>query len=201
MLSSLGAGENSRQDDAYGTTGGAVEESLVERETEVEIEGDMEMEGEGGNVPLYCYCNRPSFGKMVACDDESCSYEWFHQECLEQRGRKIEEDSERKWYCEACLGKKKQQEEEDKVYGDNGKVTYNGMITVTLRQMPKGAATFEQICQYIGDRWDKHLNWKLENDVRKTPVWRSSVRKILLSNTKFQRVGPEAKLFTFTRKK
>ena len=33
--------------------------------------------------------------------------------------------------------KKRKQEQEDKVYGDNGKVTHDGMITVSLRQMQK----------------------------------------------------------------
>jgi hypothetical protein len=31
--------------------------------------------------PRYCYCNRVSFGEMVACDNEKCVKEWFHLDC------------------------------------------------------------------------------------------------------------------------
>ena len=33
--------------------------------------------------PTYCYCNRISFGEMVACDNAGkCPKEWFHLECV-----------------------------------------------------------------------------------------------------------------------
>lgn len=162
----------------------------------------------GTTAKVYCYCQRSSFGKMIACDGDSCKFEWFHQECLEERGRirkedliALEEDDEKHWFCEDCAMRKRLQDEEDKKYGEKGKVTYNGMITVTLRQFKKYEATFDDICNYIGKRWEKHLNWKIENDVRKTPVWRSSVRKILLSNGKFRRKGTDGKVFTFHRQR
>ena len=28
--------------------------------------------------PIYCTCNRPYDGAMIACDNESCPIEWFH---------------------------------------------------------------------------------------------------------------------------
>lgn len=31
---------------------------------------------------LYCYCNGPSHGEMVACDMPGCEKEWFHLECV-----------------------------------------------------------------------------------------------------------------------
>lgn len=34
------------------------------------------------NEPLYCLCNKPSFGNMIMCDNESCFIEWFHFGCL-----------------------------------------------------------------------------------------------------------------------
>lgn len=29
------------------------------------------------NEPLYCLCNRVSFGPMIECDNDACSIEWF----------------------------------------------------------------------------------------------------------------------------
>lgn len=34
------------------------------------------------NEPLYCSCQRVSFGDMVACEAETCPIEWFHYECV-----------------------------------------------------------------------------------------------------------------------
>ncbi|KAF8163092.1 hypothetical protein B0H34DRAFT_694094 [Crassisporium funariophilum] len=46
---------------------------------------------------LYCYCNRVSFGSMIACDQEYCDREWFHLGCVG-----LTEIPEGKWYCENC---------------------------------------------------------------------------------------------------
>jgi inhibitor of growth protein 3 len=32
--------------------------------------------GDGEDNKIYCFCNRPSFGDMVACDAEDCEREW-----------------------------------------------------------------------------------------------------------------------------
>lgn len=32
--------------------------------------------------PLYCLCNRPSFGSMIECSNEHCTFEWFHFSCV-----------------------------------------------------------------------------------------------------------------------
>lgn len=40
-------------------------------------EGDDAMDG---NEPLYCYCQQPSFGEMVGCENGDCPTEWFHYE-------------------------------------------------------------------------------------------------------------------------
>ncbi|RAL59731.1 hypothetical protein DID88_000363 [Monilinia fructigena] len=34
------------------------------------------------NEPLYCNCNRVSFGTMIACENDNCEKEWFHLECV-----------------------------------------------------------------------------------------------------------------------
>lgn len=49
--------------------------------------------------PTYCYCQRVSFGDMIACDNDSCAIEWFHLACaglppgFQARGN---------WYCKEC---------------------------------------------------------------------------------------------------
>eukprot|EP00624_Nannochloropsis_granulata_P001825 evm.model.NODE_188_length_14408_cov_22.127499.4 len=34
------------------------------------------------NEPVYCTCQRVSYGQMVGCDNEECSFEWFHLDCV-----------------------------------------------------------------------------------------------------------------------
>ena len=48
------------------------------------------------NEPKYCYCNRPSFGEMVMCDNTFCEREWFHLECIEEK--KLPDH----WFCRHC---------------------------------------------------------------------------------------------------
>jgi hypothetical protein len=48
------------------------------------------------NEPVYCFCRRVSWGKMVGCENEECSIEWFHFKCVG-----ISEEPE-VWYCETC---------------------------------------------------------------------------------------------------
>jgi inhibitor of growth protein 3 len=45
---------------------------------------DLEAELEGADdqdETLYCFCNRVSFGEMVACDDDNCEREWVRSVC------------------------------------------------------------------------------------------------------------------------
>ena len=51
------------------------------------------------NEPKYCYCNRGSYGEMIACDNEQCPREWFHLGCT---GLREPPDEEEKWYCKEC---------------------------------------------------------------------------------------------------
>lgn len=50
------------------------------------------------NEPKYCYCNRVSFGNMVACDHPQCKREWFHLDCVGL----TELPQSRTWYCRDC---------------------------------------------------------------------------------------------------
>jgi hypothetical protein len=48
------------------------------------------------------------------------------------------------------------------------------MIYCTL-QLPDQTGSFQDICDVIEEDFNAVLNWKLESDVRRTPVWKSSV--------------------------
>lgn len=47
--------------------------------------------------PLYCYCQRVSFGAMIACDNPDCPVEWFHYECAG-----LAETPKGRWFCRHC---------------------------------------------------------------------------------------------------
>lgn len=68
-----------------------------------EIEGEeSEHDPDDPNEPKYCYCNRGSYGEMVACDNELCPREWFHLGCTELR---VAPGEEEKWFCRDCRPK------------------------------------------------------------------------------------------------
>ncbi|SMN17889.1 similar to Saccharomyces cerevisiae YOR064C YNG1 Subunit of the NuA3 histone acetyltransferase complex that acetylates histone H3 [Maudiozyma saulgeensis] len=43
---------------------------------------------------IYCWCQQPSFGDMVACDNDNCPREWFHYSCVG-----ITKPPKGKWFC------------------------------------------------------------------------------------------------------
>lgn len=46
----------------------------------------------------YCFCGGPSFGRMVACENEKCPHEWFHFKCVG-----LTREPEGAWFCsKAC---------------------------------------------------------------------------------------------------
>ncbi|KAF2857652.1 hypothetical protein K470DRAFT_260593 [Piedraia hortae CBS 480.64] len=75
-----------------------------EAEAAAEAEEDSGSGSEGHdpddpNEPKYCYCNRGSYGEMVACDNSECPHEWFHLECT---GLRHAPAADKSWYCEEC---------------------------------------------------------------------------------------------------
>lgn len=46
---------------------------------------------------LWCYCNLPSHGEMILCENVSCPIKWFYCDCL--RIRKIPKG---RWKCPSC---------------------------------------------------------------------------------------------------
>lgn len=80
----------------------AVEEAGSDEEVKEEVkEEDQEEEEEEEEVKdrVYCYCNGPGTGRMVACDGKHCEREWFHFRCI---GLKTAPTT-KKWYCDDCL--------------------------------------------------------------------------------------------------
>ncbi len=45
-------------------------------ETDAITTEEAEEAARAANEPLYCYCQRVSFGEMIGCDDDYCKYEW-----------------------------------------------------------------------------------------------------------------------------
>ena len=46
---------------------------------------------------LFCICQRPSFGPVIASDPQDCAGEWFHYPCVS-----ITRAPKGKWYCTQC---------------------------------------------------------------------------------------------------
>lgn len=73
---------------------------LVREERQRKKRQDLEASGMpvDPNEPVYCYCNRVSFGEMIACENEDCAREWFHLECVG-----LDKAPEGTWYCDDCI--------------------------------------------------------------------------------------------------
>ncbi|KAJ3763264.1 hypothetical protein EV360DRAFT_33953 [Lentinula raphanica] len=77
-----------------------IEEPEEEEEPELE---EAEGDDEDDDQKLYCFCQKPSAGDMIACDNNSgCPYEWFHLECV---GITEPPPATTKWYCPHCIDK------------------------------------------------------------------------------------------------
>ena len=46
---------------------------------------------------VYCFCQRSAYGQMIACDNPSCPYEWFHFSCVA-----ITDEPDGDWFCSHC---------------------------------------------------------------------------------------------------
>ena len=46
---------------------------------------------------LYCSCQEPEYGNMIACENENCDIEWYHFNCAG-----ITSQPSGKWYCPEC---------------------------------------------------------------------------------------------------
>lgn len=78
------------------------EDASVSRHADEEMNEDEEDEG-NEDSKVYCTCRSVSHGDMVACDNDSCPYEWFHWKCVG-----LTREPVGTWYCDECrktLGK------------------------------------------------------------------------------------------------
>ena len=53
-----------------------------------------------GSDVLYCICRKPEAGRMVACDNENCTIQWFHFKCVGLKRAPVGN-----WYCTYCACK------------------------------------------------------------------------------------------------
>ena len=67
-------------------------------------------------------------------------------------------------------------------------MSYADRIATALHKLPNHTGHLMDIWDVIENDPElrKGLNWKLESDARNTYVWKSSVRKILKSNSRFK---------------
>ncbi|ETV64524.1 hypothetical protein H257_18594 [Aphanomyces astaci] len=132
---------------------------------------------------------------MIVCANKLCpdSTKSYHLSCVG-----LEEDTPSSWHCPSCTTLQSSSYltiplATGKAVPENLfrkpalSITYGDMIAMALRATSHGEGTFKQICEFIERRYETQLNWKLESDQRKSPVWKSSVRKILFSNPRFAR--------------
>ncbi|KAG7397405.1 hypothetical protein PHYBOEH_000759 [Phytophthora boehmeriae] len=140
---------------------------------------------------LYCICKGVSFGNMIACDNKKCldRSNWYHMECVDLDPT---EDAPETWYCPSCKENDPSDIPENQYRKPVASVTYGDMISHALTVLPDGKGSFKEICDFVETEYESQLNWKLESDQRKSPVWKSSVRKILFSNVRFRK-HPEDK--------
>ncbi|KAI0677275.1 hypothetical protein C8Q78DRAFT_960660 [Trametes maxima] len=70
-------------------------------DADAEGEEDMDEAGEDNgdaeDQELYCYCQKLSYGEMIACDNDACRYQWFHLSCVSLKPPLPEV-----WYCSDC---------------------------------------------------------------------------------------------------
>ncbi|ETV91122.1 hypothetical protein H310_14217 [Aphanomyces invadans] len=125
------------------------------------------------------------FHDMIACNNKLCRdpTNWYHSSCV---GLLAPPDTT--WHCPNCTRDTKGDILPENLFRKPAlSITYGDMIAAALRATACGEGTFKEICEFIERRYESQLNWKLESDQRKSPVWKSSVRKILFSNNRFAR--------------
>ncbi|PPQ69443.1 hypothetical protein CVT25_004835 [Psilocybe cyanescens] len=60
-----------------------------------------DVDGEADDNKTYCFCDRVSYGEMIACDAKGCEKEWFHLACI---GLTVPPDG--RWFCDSCKNRK-----------------------------------------------------------------------------------------------
>lgn len=77
------------------------DEEMADRDDDEDVSGSEGVSGidddEDEEGKRYCLCQAVSYGDMVACDNPSCPYEWFHWSCVG-----LKSEPEGRWYCPTC---------------------------------------------------------------------------------------------------
>ncbi|KAI6024457.1 hypothetical protein EDC04DRAFT_246392 [Pisolithus marmoratus] len=60
-----------------------------------EVDGEEGDDGE--DKELYCFCQKLSYGEMIACDNAGCAFQWFHLPCVN-----LKQPLPERWYCAEC---------------------------------------------------------------------------------------------------
>ena len=69
---------------------------------------------EKSDVQLFCICNQEESGRMILCDNDNCSIEWFHYECVG-----IKRKPKGEWFCPLCSENKDNNSDEGLVQGEH----------------------------------------------------------------------------------
>ncbi|KII94649.1 hypothetical protein PLICRDRAFT_33459 [Plicaturopsis crispa FD-325 SS-3] len=54
----------------------------AEGEDDMDEGADGEEGGDQEDKEIYCFCQKLSYGEMIACDNQDCPYQWFHLPCV-----------------------------------------------------------------------------------------------------------------------
>ncbi|OBZ70433.1 Chromatin modification-related protein png1 [Grifola frondosa] len=79
---------------------GRVSDQDEDAEGEEDLEDATEEGGDAEDKELYCFCQKLSYGEMIACDNPDCRYQWFHLPCVN-----LKPPLPDSWYCEDCMKK------------------------------------------------------------------------------------------------
>ncbi|KAF7232884.1 hypothetical protein EG68_09474 [Paragonimus skrjabini miyazakii] len=84
---------------------GSTTDGMFEGTTPFGFVSDVKLDNAGGTVleddedqRRYCVCNDVSYGDMIACDNPSCPFEWFHYSCVN-----LTVAPKGDWFCPNCV--------------------------------------------------------------------------------------------------
>ncbi|KAI0036470.1 hypothetical protein K488DRAFT_75992 [Vararia minispora EC-137] len=93
--------QSHRPSPARGVAARKATSPLGDEDAEGEDDDEAMADGNDDDEALYCFCQKPSYGEMIGCENDECAYEWFHLDCV-----KVKPPLPDHWYCADCLKKK-----------------------------------------------------------------------------------------------
>lgn len=96
-------GDGDEDDDSMLSSADMSDSDKSGAEDDEDMDDDDDEEEGAEDTKVYCTCRTVSHGDMVACDNDSCPYEWFHWKCVG-----LTREPVGTWYCDECrktLGK------------------------------------------------------------------------------------------------